>query len=445
MLTRSRQFHIRMLCPYGRWLVDSIFDSLSKLKSSVLAQLDLREQLHIIQILLQNLGMRDETNLPATEIKHVRAVAVAALFGTLQSWTWAGINIYQDYLLMSLEFVVVGLGFLLVQFVNRRGHLMVAANILCFLLLLQSGFGQFVFGYDSGSWVYFAISILVAFLIFPRRRLDLAFLFATLYGLSLVAVMIWRDDLPVRFITSDPHLSLILNVSMMCLLLAGLAAVFVGIVNRSEDALAEVHKQANDLLLNAIPEVIAERLKDNPEQMIADRHADVSIMFADVAGFTNLSANQDPAETVNMLNTLFSEFDDVCDAAGIEKIRTIGDGYMVVGGAPQPLDDHPVKMIEAAQKFLSIAHRHNIDIRIGINSGEVVAGIVGLRRFHYDVWGDAVNVAARMETTGEVGKIHISSSFAERLGDKFPLKKRDPINIKGKGIMQTWFVDAGAD
>ena len=188
----------------------------------------------------------------------------------------------------------------------------------------------------------------------------------------------------------------------------------------------------------------AERLKDNPGQLIADRHADVSIMFADVAGFTALSANQDPAETVNLLNTLFSEFDDVCDAAGIEKIRTIGDGYMVVGGVPKPLADHPVKMIEAAKKILDIACRHNIDIRIGINSGEVVAGIVGVRRFHYDVWGDAVNIAARMETTGKVGKIHVSSGFAERLGDKYPLKKRDPINIKGKGTMQTWFVEVGA-
>jgi PAS domain S-box-containing protein len=213
-------------------------------------------------------------------------------------------------------------------------------------------------------------------------------------------------------------------------------------LNSAKKELEIAHEQANELLVNAIPETIAERLKGNPGQLIADRHDDVSIMFADVAGFTVLSANQDPAETVNMLNTLFSEFDDVCNSAGIEKIRTIGDGYMVVGGAPQPLENHPVKMIEAAKEILNIAHRHNIDIRIGINSGEVVAGIVGTRRFHYDVWGDAVNIAARMETTGEVGKIHISSGFAERLGNKFPLKKRDPINIKGKGTMQTWFVES---
>jgi len=400
--------------------------------------------LHIIQTLFQYLRIPGESDLPATEIKHVRAVAVVALFGALQSWTWAVINIYQEYPLMSLEFVAVGLGFLSAQFVNRRGNVTAAAIILCFFVLFQSSFGQFFFGYASGSWVYFAVSILVAFLIFPRRHLDLAFLFAALCGLSLVAVMIWRDDLPVRFITMDPHLSLILNVSMMCLLLAGLAAIFVGIVNRSEDALAEAHKQANDLLLNAIPEVIAERLKNNPEQSIADRHADVSIMFVDVAGFTAMSANQDPAETVNMLNTLFSEFDDVCDVAGIEKIRTIGDGYMIVGGAPQPLENHAVKMVEAAKEFLLIAHRHEIDIRVGINCGEVVAGIVGTRRFHYDVWGDAVNIAARMETTSNIGKIHVSSSFAERLGDRFPLSKRDPIKVKGKGMMQTWFVETSA-
>lgn len=216
-------------------------------------------------------------------------------------------------------------------------------------------------------------------------------------------------------------------------------------LNKAKEELEIAHRQANDLLLNAIPETIAERLKNNPDQLIADRHADVSILFADIAGFTALSANQDPAETVNTLNNLFSEFDDVCDDAGVEKIRTIGDGYMVVGGAPQPLENHPVKMIEVAKELVSIAHRHHIDIRIGINSGEVVAGIVGIRRFHYDVWGDAVNIAARMETTGKVGKIHISSDFAERLEDRFPLEKLDPINIKGRGTMQTWFVETGTN
>jgi len=215
-------------------------------------------------------------------------------------------------------------------------------------------------------------------------------------------------------------------------------------LSEAKNALEVAHQKANDLLLNAIPETIAERLKNNPGQLIADRHADVTVLFADVAGFTALSAEQDPAETINMLNSLFSDFDDVCVAAGIEKIRTIGDGYMVVGGAPQSLENHPEKMIEAAKEFLKIADRHHIDIRIGINSGEVAAGIVGTRRFHYDVWGDAVNVAARMETTGKVGKIHLSSNFAQRLDDNFPLVKRDPIEVKGKGKMQTWFLEADA-
>jgi len=212
----------------------------------------------------------------------------------------------------------------------------------------------------------------------------------------------------------------------------------------TRDALEIAHRQANDLLLNAIPETIAERLKDNPDQLIADRHEDVSIMFVDVAGFTAMSATQRPEETVSMLNDLFSDFDDVVEAARVEKIRTIGDGYMVVGGAPLPLEDHVEKMIGVAQSILEIAKHQSIDVRIGINAGEVVAGIVGTKRFHYDVWGDAVNIAARLETTGEVGKIHVGESFAERLPDQYSLTRREPIDIKGRGMMQTWFVETAA-
>jgi len=397
--------------------------------------------MQVFEALFRFLKIPGEQELPATEVKHVRAVAVAALLGALQSWTWAAINIFVGHYVMSLEFIVIGLGFLSAQLINRRGHVAAAATALSVLVLMQSGVAQFVFGYDSGSWVYFAVTILVVFLIFPRRRLDLAFFFATLSALGLVAVMIWRDQLPVRFITIDPHASLVLNVALMCLLLGALAAIFVRNVNRGEDALAEAHRQANDLLLNAIPESIAERLKDDPDRLIADRHEDVSIMFVDVAGFTAMSAQQDPAETVKMLNALFRDFDEVCDAAGLEKIRTIGDGYMVVGGAPQPLENHSVLMTETAFSILEIAGRRGIDVRVGINAGEVVAGIVGTKRFHYDVWGDAVNLAARMETTGETGKIHISDDFSRRLSGSYSLEKREPVDIKGKGKMQTWFVE----
>ena len=391
------------------------------------------------------LSVRGDVQLPVGEVKHARAVAISVIFAFLQSWIWAGINFMLGYGWMAVEFVVIGVLFVTALVPIRRGLVTVGAIMFFSVAFIQVGFSQYFFGYDSGSWVYLAVLIVVAFLVFPRRQITLSVLCATISGLILVAVTFWQDNLPVRFITTDPALSTVLNIATLCILLGALSAVFVRAVNKSEDALAEAHRRSDELLLNAIPESIAERLKDNDGNLIADRHTDVSIMFVDVAGFTELSARQDPTETVKLLNALFSDFDDVCDQMGIEKIRTIGDGYMVVGGAPQPLPDHTIKMAEAAVSFLHIAQRHNIDIRIGINAGEVVAGIVGTRRFHYDVWGDAVNVAARLETSGEIGKVHVSKEYAVRLPVKFKVMERPPIELKGKGIMQTCFIELQSD
>ena len=391
------------------------------------------------------LSVLSEVQLSAGDFKHVRAVTISVIFATLQAWIWALTNFALGYGWLAVEFVVIGVLFAMALIPIQRGFVTVGAIIFFFVAFIQIGFSQYFFGYISGSWVYLAVLIVVAFLVFPRRQLALSVLCATISAFILVAVTFWQDSFPVRFITTDPALSTVLNIATLCLLLGVLSAVFVRAVNKSEDALAEAHRRSDELLLNAIPESIAERLKDNDGNLIADRHTDVSIMFVDVAGFTELSARQDPTETVKLLNALFSDFDDVCDQMGIEKIRTIGDGYMVVGGAPQPLPDHTIKMAEAAVSFLHIAQRHNIDIRIGINAGEVVAGIVGTRRFHYDVWGDAVNVAARLETSGEIGKVHVSKEYAVRLPVKFKVMERPPIELKGKGIMQTCFIELQSD
>jgi adenylate cyclase len=391
------------------------------------------------------LSARGEAHLPTGEGKHARAVAISAIFATLQAWIWALTNFALGYGWLTVEFFVIGALFATALIPIRRGLVTVGAIMFFFVAFIQVGFSQYFFGYDSGSWVYLAVLIVVAFLVFPRRQLALSILCATISALILIAVTFWQDDLPVRFITTDPALSTVLNIATLCILLGALSAVFVRAVNKSEDALVEAHRRSDELLLNAIPESIAERLKDNGRELIADRHPDVSIMFVDVAGFTELSARQDPTETVNLLNALFSDFDNICDQMGIEKIRTIGDGYMVVGGAPQHLPDHTIKMADAAMSFLHIAQRHNINIRIGINAGEVVAGIVGTRRFHYDVWGDAVNVAARLETSGEVGKVHVSEEYAARLPSQFKVIERPPLELKGKGIMQTCFIEHCSD
>jgi adenylate cyclase len=391
--------------------------------------------------LFQNLEVSGEAQMATAELKYLRSIVGISVVAAVLMTVWAIIVSISGWWWFGLQNITVGLAFLIPIKLVFQGRKTLAAITILVVFFTQMSVGTYAFGFASGSWIYFTISIVVPFMIFGQKDWGWRYSIAGLSVIGLLASIAMQDYLPLRYEIFEPKLIMMTNAFLACMGLTIFAYLFLRAVERGEGALAEAHRRANDLLLNAIPEVVAERLKDNPDKLIADRHEDVSIMFVDVAGFTAMSAQQDPAETVNMLNTLFSEFDEVCKAKGIEKIRTIGDGYMVVGGAPQALEDHTSKMIEAARQFLDVARRCNIDIRIGINAGEVVAGIVGTTRFHYDVWGDAVNLAARLETTGKIGRIHVSDEFANRLANRSCLEKREPIEIKGKGLMQTWFID----
>ncbi len=395
----------------------------------------------IIKDYLRLLEIPNQIGAGEPDRKHLRSIVGISVVAALLMAVWAIVVSFSGWPWFGLENALVGLAFLIPIHFVRRGQANVGAAVLLGVFFLQMAAGTYLFGFASGTWLFFVNSIVAPFMIF--RRKDRIWRYSVA-GFSLAALLVSvavQEHLPLRYEIFEPKFIMMTNASLVCVGLLVFAYLFLRAVEKGEDALEVAHRQANDLLLNAIPEAIAERLKENPDQPIADRHDDVSIMFVDVAGFTAMSARQRPEETVNVLNALFSAFDDVCDEAGIEKIRTIGDGYMVVGGAPQPLEDHAVKMIEAAKQFLDIARSHGVDIRIGVNAGEVVAGIVGTRRFHYDVWGDAVNLAARLETTGEIGKIHVGEDLAERLRGRIPLVKRDPIHIKGHGAKQTWFVE----
>ncbi|MEY2777299.1 MAG: hypothetical protein RLY30_1397 [Pseudomonadota bacterium] len=200
------------------------------------------------------------------------------------------------------------------------------------------------------------------------------------------------------------------------------------------------------LMLNILPAAIAERLKRG-EPGISDSHASVSILFSDLAGFTALSSERSAAEVVTLLNDLFSRFDRRAQSLGLEKIKTIGDAYMVAGGIPQSDDRHAslvthmaIGMFVDLQEFNEL-HQLSVQMRIGINSGSVIAGVIGHTKFSYDLWGSTVNAASRMESTGEAGKIQISSSTYELVRDDFLTRERGMIECKGIGLMQTYFVE----
>ncbi|CUK10517.1 Adenylate cyclase [Ruegeria denitrificans] len=208
----------------------------------------------------------------------------------------------------------------------------------------------------------------------------------------------------------------------------------------------EIEKQNyKDLLHSILPQKIVARLNEG-ETTIADRHDDVTVLFSDIVGFTEMSANLPPAQVVHYLNRVFSGFDKTASELEVEKIKTIGDAYMVAAGVPDYRDDHAKVIVEMAHQMVSQveALNHEFDyplhIRIGIHSGPVVAGIIGSHRFLYDVWGDTVNFASRLESSGAPGRIQVSEETARRVTHCFDLSDPMDVRIKGKGQAKTFFI-----
>jgi adenylate cyclase len=214
---------------------------------------------------------------------------------------------------------------------------------------------------------------------------------------------------------------------------------------QSEDALRKARKRAELLLLNILPQPIAERLKRG-QRTIAENFEDVTVMFADLVDFTKFSAHTSATELVELLNVIFSKFDRLAEQHRIEKIKTIGDAYMVVAGLPTPRPDNAGAIAEMALDMQTAIVELNAELgksfrlRIGIHSGPVVAGVIGIRKFSYDLWGDTVNTASRMESQGLPGAIQVSATTYERLRDRYLFEERNPIQVKGKGEMVTYLL-----
>jgi adenylate cyclase len=214
---------------------------------------------------------------------------------------------------------------------------------------------------------------------------------------------------------------------------------------RAETALRLERAKSERLLLNILPRSIAVQLKQEPTA-IAEHFEEVSILFADIVGFTPLSERMSAIELVKLLNHIFSDFDRLTEKYGLEKIKTIGDAYMVAGGLPIAKTDHAEAIAAMALEMqvaigqLQQSRGLPLSIRIGINTGSVVAGVIGLKKFIYDLWGDAVNVASRMESSGEAGKIQVTAVTYDRLKTQYDFERRGKIAVKGKGEMITYWL-----
>jgi adenylate cyclase len=238
---------------------------------------------------------------------------------------------------------------------------------------------------------------------------------------------------------------LALNIAVGGTIVFTLLAVFAGQRRDALAALRQEQAKAEDLLLNILPRSIADKLKAKT-QPIADHFELTSILFADVVDFTPWSEQLAPAEVVGYLDRLFSHFDELAERYGLEKIKTIGDCYMVAAGVPTPRPDHAralalmaLEMLEAMRSHDEVRHLE-LELRVGINSGPVVAGVIGRKRFLYDLWGDAVNMASRMESHGTPGRIQITRATYELLADEFECEPRGTIAVKGKGEVEAWYL-----
>ena len=233
---------------------------------------------------------------------------------------------------------------------------------------------------------------------------------------------------------------LALNIGTVSVIAFIVLAVFA---RQREDA----QEKADGLLLNILPPEIAELLKADSRQ-IAEQFEAASVLFADVVEFTPLSARLSASDVVGLLDRLFTDFDALTDRHGLEKIKTIGDAYMVASGVPRRRPDHASVLATMALEMLDLAARHQrddgtaIELRIGLESGPVVAGVIGRRKFIYDLWGDTVNTASRMESHGSPGQVQIAEGAYALLKDDFVCRPRGIVEVKGKGAMQTWFLTA---
>ncbi|CCB89383.1 adenylate/guanylate cyclase domain-containing protein [Simkania negevensis] len=237
----------------------------------------------------------------------------------------------------------------------------------------------------------------------------------------------------------------LLVISIAILLALFSTIVMIISIYRALSSLAKTTSDTELLLLNVLPSPIADRLKHG-EEPIADEIPQASVLFADIVGFTNTTLKYGASKMVMLLNQLFDTFDLLSDQYGVEKVKTIGDNYMAVSGVPEQVPDHAIRMANFALAILekvkefNDTHKLNFELRIGMTYGSVIAGVIGHKKFIYDVWGDVVNIASRMESTGESGKIQITDKMAMMLSEKFEVQERKEVDVSGIGKIKTFFL-----
>jgi class 3 adenylate cyclase len=383
----------------------------------------------------------------ASAARRARALAIAAWLAVMVSATFVLMQIVTGTWSWQISSVNVGamLVFAVVPWLQRFGELVAPLTFIgaAYVTVFATGWDT---GTGSGSQMFFLVAACLVVLLLGIEHIALASVLAAVAAGLIIAM----EFLVPRNTGLQPAWA-----QSTGFVITAVSSVMVVVVTvwfalrdtaRAEAVMEAQYERSETLLENMLPASIAERLKEPDRNVIADKYDDASVLFADIVGFTERASSTPPADLVRFLDRLYGAFDALVDKHGLEKIKVSGDSYMVVSGVPRPRPDHSRALADFALDMANVAaglkdpHGQPIPLRVGMACGPVVAGVVGSRRFFYDVWGDAVNVASRMESTDSVGRIQVPEEMYERLKDEFVLQERGVIHIKGKGPMRTWYL-----
>ncbi|MFK7903466.1 MAG: adenylate/guanylate cyclase domain-containing protein [Nitratireductor sp.] len=325
----------------------------------------------------------------------------------------------------------------------HRFNSVLGAIIISFTVAFSLFYFVSQLGTDSGTHLNYIGGVAVAFAIFGLKK----FKWIGVVGLTCVILNIlcefWFTKGQVQWAIDDGFMA------QLYILSVGSIIAIVGLVVWYAFRIAEdAEMRSEQLLLNIFPQRIADELRLNPNLAIADRFDEATVMFADIVGFTQMSDKMSPTQMVEALNIIFTEFDTLCKKHGVEKIKTIGDEYMAVSGAPEPNEDHAIRILSFAKDMITASEQlsaetgQKIQLRIGVATGSITAGVIGKSKFAYDVWASTVNLASRLQSTSKIGKIHVSDSTYIATRNTLEFEAAPQKSLKGLGQRKTWFVIA---
>lgn len=334
-----------------------------------------------------------------------------------------------------------------VIFFNGRGSFLLARVYFALLSIAFLTFTGLVMGGESNFHFFLLTAMLLLFFIFPERESAWKWAFAVSVSAIFFGFVFLMSDHPglVAFTGAEREMLRNINGVTCALLNLSFAAYISGTFHTAERYLHAEKEKSERLLLNILPAPVAEKLRENPDT-IAERFENCTILFSDIVGFTELSRKLSAVEVVRLLNEIFSAFDDLAEKYSLEKIKTIGDAYMVVGGLPEPQDEHAELVARFALDMMNVVREYReksefpLELRVGISTGDAVAGVIGKKKFVYDLWGSSVNTASRMESHGLPGQIQVTESTYALLKDKFKLEERGTIDVKGLGAVRSYLL-----